>query len=100
MNKQRRAALAKIEQRLVDLQELLATDPAANVDADLDSIETDLENLRDEEQEYFDEMPEGLQMGSRGDAATEAIENLESALEAIKNDDLDEAIVYIQDAAS
>lgn len=53
---------------------------------EIESIVTELQALNeristvlDEEQTYFDNMPEGVQSGSKGDAAQEAISNLESA---------------------
>lgn len=39
-----------------------------------------LTDLMNEEQEYFDNMPEGLQAGERGERAEEAISNLEDAI--------------------
>lgn len=55
----------------------------------------DLEILRDEEQEYFDNMPEGLQNSERGMAAESAASNLSDAcesLETIINDNLESAV--------
>ena len=43
--------------------------------------------MRDEEEEKFDNLPEGLQKSKRGEAMQEAIEQLETAC-----DNLDEAI--------
>jgi hypothetical protein len=53
----------------------------------LDVIKSDLESLRDEEQEYYDNMPEGLQCGEKGETALEAISDLDGAVAS-----LDEAI--------
>lgn len=39
-----------------------------------------LEIARDEEQAYHDNMPEGIQSGSKGDRATETIDALETAI--------------------
>lgn len=39
-----------------------------------------LEAIRDDEQEYFDNMPESLQGSARGEAAEDAISNLEDAI--------------------
>lgn len=60
MNKQRRKEIAEVVQELETLKERI-------------------EVLRDEEQEYFDNMPEGIQMSERGDLAQEAASNLEYA---------------------
>lgn len=45
----------------------------------------DLEIARDEEQEYYDNMPESLQQGTKGDAAQAAIDALESAVSSIED---------------
>lgn len=47
----------------------------------LDELREEIEALRDEEQEAFDNLPESLQEGERGEAMNEAIENLDSAAE-------------------
>lgn len=55
----------------------------------------ELETLRDEEQEYFDNMPEGLQNSERGQAAESAASNLSDAyddLEEIINGHLESAV--------
>ena len=41
-----------------------------------------LNAAKDEEQEYFDNMPESSQSGEKGSAAEEAISNLDSAIES------------------
>ena len=51
-----------------------------------------LEDALNEEREYYDNMPEGLQGSERGEAAEEAIDTLESAYTAI-----DEAINYFDE---
>ncbi len=55
--------------------------------------DVDVQIILDEEQEYYDNMPEGLQSGERGDKANEAISSLESAMSAIE-----EAIDYLESA--
>ena len=42
-----------------------------------------LETARDEEQEYLENMPEGLQGGDKGSAAEEAITALEEAIDSL-----------------
>lgn len=44
----------------------------------------DLESLRDEEQEYFDNMPESFQSGEKGQAAEAAIEAMEEAIGSLE----------------
>lgn len=53
----------------------------------ISEIKADLEGLRDEEQEYFDAMPENMQGGDKGSASESARDQLDSAI-----DDLDNAI--------
>jgi len=75
MNKQRRAALGKLQERINELK-------------------TEAEALRDEEQDAFDNMPESLQESERGEAAQEALEYLECLVSS-----LDEAYDYCGSAA-
>lgn len=44
----------------------------------LDEAIDRLEEIRDDEQDAFDSLPEGLQYSSRGDAMQEAIDTLDS----------------------
>ena len=53
----------------------------------------DLETLRDDEQEYYDNMPESLQGGDKGQQAQEATDNIDHAISS-----LEEADGFIQDA--
>lgn len=64
MNKQRRKALAEIKEKAEQLFQML-------------------ESLRDEEQDYYDNMPEGLQASARGEAAEAAISSLDGAVEGL-----------------
>ena len=59
----------------------------------LQDIKQDVESMLDEEQEKFDNMPEGLQESERGEAMQNAIDNLESASDAIGD-----AIDYLNEA--
>lgn len=49
----------------------------------LDDIITQIEELKDEEQEAYDNLPEGLQQTERGDKMQTAIETMEEAISAI-----------------
>lgn len=69
MNNNRRKDISALKARLDDL--------------DIESLVSDLESIRDEEQDYLDNMPEGLQGGDKGTMAEEAIGALEEALEAL-----------------
>jgi prefoldin subunit 5 len=75
MNKQRRTRIEKIAASLAELQ-------------------SDIELVRDDEWEAFDNLPEGLQESERGDRMQEVIDCLE---EAISN--IDEAIENLNTAA-
>lgn len=66
MNKQRRAAIVALVEQL-------------------GPIRAELENLRDEEQEYLDNMPESLQGGGKGEAAEEAIGKLDEMIQHIED---------------
>lgn len=52
----------------------------------------ELRELADAEQEKFDNMPEGLQGGDRGQAMEEAAGNLSSAADALESGSLEEAL--------
>ena len=64
MNKQRRKRLAEAMELLQQAQEII-------------------EEVRDEEQGAFDNLPEGLQYSERGEAMEEAISNLEEAYDGM-----------------
>ena len=53
-----------------------------------------VEGLRDEEQEYLDNMPEGIKDGYRGDASQNAIDCLDSAVDGLYT-----AVAEIESAA-
>ena len=57
---------------------------------ELEEIKGMVEDARDEEQEYYDNMPEGFQNGEKGDAAQTCIDGLQSIA-----DELDELLGYI-----
>lgn len=58
----------------------------------INKIENLIQNILDEEQESFDNMPEGLQASENGIISEEAQENLDAAIES-----LEEAISYLED---
>ena len=60
----------------------------------IDDIKTDVEGIRDEEQDYFDNMPEGFQMGEKGELAEAAANELEYAADGFDAiiDNLNEAM--------
>ena len=73
MNKQRRETIQKIRGIIRAAQ--------ASLEEQLDAIQS----IIDEEQEYYDNMPESFQGGEKGDAASTVIGELESAHEELTN---------------
>lgn len=61
--------------------------------AQIEEIKEAIEALRDEEQEAFDNMPESLQDGERGERMQSAVEALEYAA-----DDLQECLDHLSEA--
>ena len=59
----------------------------------IEGLKLDLGELRDEEQDVFDNLPEGLRSGDRGEAVEECILSLDSA-----SADLDSANEAIEEA--
>jgi uncharacterized coiled-coil DUF342 family protein len=50
----------------------------------LEEAKSDIESLQGEEQDYYDNMPEAIQAGEKGDRASEAADALQSAAEAVE----------------
>lgn len=70
MNKARRIEIARAVAMIEEAKEILGTCSA-------------------EEQEYYDNMPESLQGGSKGDLAQANVAVLDDAVSALENVDLD-----------
>lgn len=80
MNNQRRKDIATVGELLPDIPD------------DIEAAKSKLEEILEEEQEYFDNMPESFQGGDKGDTAQatidalqEAIDSLDQAAEAVNN---------------
>ncbi|USM11496.1 hypothetical protein vBCbaSRXM_51 [Citromicrobium phage vB_CbaS-RXM] len=73
MNKQRRK---EIERIIADLTTTIAQA--------VDQAKTDIEMVRDEEQDSYDNMPESFQEGEKGERAQVAIDALESAVSELE----------------
>ena len=71
MNNQRRKAIQEVMEQL-----------SAPLDTITDFKEQ-LEAIMDEEQEYYDNMPESLQSGEKGDIAQEAIDQISEAVSTL-----------------
>lgn len=80
MNKQRRKEIEGVRDQLDAIFGML------------ESVRGTVEDLQAEEQEYFDNMPESLQGGERGEAAEAAASYLQDAASAV--DDLDFQSIY------
>lgn len=66
------------------------------LNAQFEDLKERMECARDEEQEYFDNMPESFQSGDKGQVAEAAISALDSAIDDMP--DLDEIIGYLEEA--
>lgn len=73
MNKQRRKQIESIKGRISALL------------SEAENIKTDVEAIRDDEQEYRDNMPESLADGEKGEKADAAIAALEQVIEDLEN---------------
>ena len=88
MNKTRRKAIEEVIKRLNDVQ------------AEMEAILEDVDGLKDEEQEYLDNMPENLQGSDRYSAAEEAVGNLEAARDTLEElkDQIDDVTGGLEEA--
>ena len=99
MNKSRRKELSDVIEELNKIQDK---------DDLYDCIMT-LDSIKDDEQDYYDNIPENLQYSQRAEDSEEAIENLEEALDLLNdvydeeefnknNESIQEAIDKIEEA--
>ena len=86
MNNQRRKALAKLVDRLSELEALRA------------SILEELQDVANEEREAFEAMPESLQESERGQTASEAADKLEEAVGELEGFDIESLSTMIEEA--
>lgn len=80
MNKQRREKIRQLKARFQDIQ------------TELKQTSGELTSILSEEQDAFDNMPEGLQSSYRGMCSEDAIDSMEEA-----SDKLDEVIELLND---
>lgn len=98
MNKQQRKDLAKLEKKLEPFKDegalsALSKEDKDAVDDELSDIRQELESVVSEEQEKYDNMPEGLQNGDKGEELSDVIQTLQGgvdALDAVDGADLKE----------
>ena len=81
MNKQRRKELENVQTKLSELKE-------------------EIELIQGDEQDAFDNLPEGLQMSEKGEAMESAIDSLDSAACAVDDviSEIDDVISEIDEA--
>lgn len=72
MNNARRKQIEMIKIRLWEIMEVAS------------ELRSELESVRDDEQDYLDNMPEGLRCSEKGEKAEAAIEALEEAISALE----------------
>ena len=94
MNKIRRKELYAVANKLIGLKRT----NNEGTELDLDSFKSDLDMILSEEESYMDNIPENLQNGYRYQAAEEACDNIECAIDALNDGNIDEAISYIYSA--
>ena len=92
MNKARRKELAKVIRVLNTVQD----------QEELYSVISDLENIKDDEQYSYDNIPENLQYSTRAEESEMAIGHMESALDLLNElygmDEFDKNSELIQEA--
>lgn len=88
MNKERRKKLEDLKQQLADLQ------------GKVNDIGSEIESLKDEEQDYHDNMPGAMQCGEKGDNSQTAIDALDSAKSEVDEVEsaIENSIGYIDNA--
>lgn len=88
MNRNRRKELADIATRIEEAKSIL------------DELTTGLETTRDDEQDYYDNMPENFQSGEQGEraqAAIEAMTEAASTLETFLDEEIGDKIEEAQE---
>ena len=83
MNKDRRARIDRECERLAEANALLPEDRLSAMEL-LSDIQFNVEQVLDEEQEAYDNMPENLQYSDRGCISEECIDALEEAVSSLE----------------
>ena len=81
--KQRDLIVASFNQYLDE--DLVALTNRTEMRERIESARSDLESMQEEEQDKFDNMPESLQGGSKGDDLQTIIDSLESAVSSLQD---------------
>lgn len=85
MNNARRTQLSAIARKLADLK------------AEMESLSGDIGTIRDEEQNAYDNLPESLQQGDKGEAMQDAITSMENAISCAEDGNADDAIDALEE---
>lgn len=94
MNKGRRKELYAVANKLTALKHTNGDD----IETELESVKSDLDMILYEEESYMDNIPENFQSGYRYQMAEDACNNIENAIDALDDGDIDHAISYIYGA--
>ena len=87
MNKERRKAINDLIDTAESIKARIDTVSAddkegiGEITSEIESLVSDIEYIRDEEQEYYDNMHENFQQGDRGQNAEAAVSALEQAID-------------------
>jgi DNA repair ATPase RecN len=92
MNKARRKRIQEVIDAILMRVEELEGEPEEPLESpDFEALEDEargwleeLNSILEEEQEVYDALPDGLQNSSRGDAVTDALNNLQEAISALE----------------
>lgn len=83
MNNQRRKAIKALYSDIEALKPLLEAFENARkeLEAAMDDVHSNIESIREEEQEYIDNLPENLQQSEKASNAEDAVSALDEAME-------------------
>ena len=102
MNKERRKRIEAVKTRL----ENEVRDKLDGLPELLSELAQEVEDIHDEEQDYLDNMPEGLRAGDKGSAAEDAVsslndafQNIQAIADALDNFDIDDVAADLDTAA-
>lgn len=88
MNKKRRKEIDEAIKRANELQVMLQ------------ELQGFIEEIRDEEQEYIDNIPENLQGSKRYEVAEISMENLDNAVDWFCNADIEDLVSLLEESKS
>lgn len=80
MNKERRKELGHAIEKLDGIRAALT-----QAKEDLEEVKGDIEGLKDDETEYYENMPEAFQQGEKGEVAQAAISEMDEAISSIES---------------